>query len=301
VNLDFTCAKDLEEALERAWKDLRRRQAAELSDLIDRQIQEARRMQSTEVNKAGLEELERSLAVRKTQLDQEQKRKLEMMEQRKGDIARQRQEKQQQLEELIRREREEEERKDAMRKEMLKKREQEEKRRRYEEELRRRNISEDKMEQMLEDYQRGIAQAERIQEQERLKQSSVMSQKLAERRRKKQEIQQSLDRIREEQDKWQKKLDSMPGLGAKEPNKLLRRWRRYPRKAIKEVASSLSKPAAAHDLPTMAVGTAAVETDSRMKELLQRVERVEAIAGNIEGKQFAQMQRGLLALRDKLK
>lgn len=301
VNLDFTCAKDLEEALERAWKDLRRRQAAELSDLIDRQIQEARRMQSTEVNKAGLEELERSLAVRKTQLDQEQKRKLEMMEQRKGDIARQRQEKQQQLEELIRREREEEERKDAMRKEMLKKREQEEKRRRYEEELRRRNISEDKMEQMLEDYQRGIAQAERIQEQERLKQSSVMSQKLAERRRKKQEIQQSLDRIREEQDKWQKKLDSMPGLGAKEPNKLLRRWRRYPRKAIKEVASSLSKPAAAHDLPTLAVGTAAVETDSRMKELLQRVERVEAIAGNIEGKQFAQMQRGLLALRDKLK
>ena len=301
VNLDFTCAKDLEEALEKAWKDLRRRQAAELSDLIDRQIQEARRMQSTEANKAGLEDLERSLAARKIQLEQEQQRKLDTMEQRKGEINRQRQEKQQQLEELIRREREDEERKDAMRKELLKKREFEEKRRRYEEELRRRNISEDKMEQMIEDYQRGIAQAERIQEQERLKQSSVMSQKLAERRRKKQEIQQSLDRIREEQDKWQKKLDGLPGLNAKEANKLLRRWRRYPRKAIKEVASSLSKPAVVHDLPTLAVGSAAVEGDSRMKELLQRVERVESIAKNIEGKQFSQMQKALVALKDKLK
>ena len=281
THLDYTYAHDLEEALDKAWKDLRRKQAAEMTALIDREIEEARRAGDREAGTVEMEEVGKMLAARKDRLEQDCQRKGRMIEQRKADLSLKSMQQQENLEALIQLEREAEQRKDAQRMEAIRQREIAEKRKEFEADLRARNISDDNMELMLQDYIQTVTQADQMLEKEKLKQSSILAHKLAEKRRKQLEIKDSLDRIREEQDRWKRKVETLPGLKRKEPNKLLNRWRRYPKKPIKEVVARLSSsvPAWAPVDVTVLRGEV-TDGDARLSEVMQRLERVEAIVKN---------------------
>lgn len=239
--LDYICAQDLQDLLEKAGKDLRRKQAQEITALIDRHIEEVRVVGEKELNKTEIAELERVLTGRKTHLEEEIQRKARLFDQRKTEVALRRVQQQQDLENLVRLEREIESKQSALRLESQLIREKEAKIREFEWNLRARNISEEEMEVMLEEYVSAVASADQSQAKEREKQTAILAQKLAERKRRKIEIQDSLERIKQEQNRWKMKVGTMPGLRHKGANKLLNRWRRYPKRPIKEVAARLTQ------------------------------------------------------------
>ena len=301
TRLDYICAQDLEEALERAWKDLRRKQAAETTALIDRHIEELRQVEGKELTKAETADLERVLAARKAHLEEDTQRKARLLDQHKAEMALRRTQQQQDLENMVRYEREAEAQQAASVLESRKLREMEEKVRRFEADLRARNISEENMETMLEDYVNTVAEADSVQAKERTKQSAVLAHKLAERRRRKLEIQDSLDRLKQEQTRWKQKVGTLPGLKHKGANKLLNRWRRYPKRPIKEVAARLvnSQPVCPPSDPLAGYGE--VLSDSRLQEVQGRLVRVEALVKNLSKAQFGLLQENLRVFAAQLK
>jgi hypothetical protein len=301
TRLDYICAEDLEEAMERTWKDLRRRHATETTALIDRHIEELREVEGKELSKSEIADLERVLAARKGQLEEDIQRKARLLDQRKREMALRRIQQQQDLEDLVRIERETESQQAALLLETRKQRDREEKLRKFEADLRARNISEENMETMLEDYVNTVAEADHCIEKEKTKQSSILAHKLAERRRRKLEIQDSLDRIKQEQTRWKQKIGVLPGLKHKGANKLLNRWRRYPKRPVKEVAARLMATQPIYPPPDLVAAAGEVLSDSRLQEVQGRLARVEALAKNLSKAQFGLLQENLRVFATQLK
>ena len=107
--------------------------------------------------------------------------------------------------------------------------------------------------------------------------------------------------LKQEQTRWKQKVGTLPGLKHKGANKLLNRWRRYPKRPIKEVAARLvnSQPVCPPSDPLAGYGE--VLSDSRLQEVQGRLVRVEALVKNLSKAQFGLLQENLRVFAAQLK
>jgi hypothetical protein len=114
---------------------------------------------------------------------------------------------------------------------------------------------------------------------ERERQIAIMSQKIAEKKARKRDYESSMQRMKEEQERWQKELEELPGISNKQATTLLLKWRRYPKKGFKDIEKSMKNnepskvilPVVNKEQPKKQ----AKKGETGLEELMFRIEKIE--------------------------
>ena len=302
--LDYHYIKECESEQEQAWKNQQQLNQQELLDLVDSQLAEMRRYLNQPDQDLVAHDYENKLKQEKQTIEEEGKKKLEELENKKSQLKHQREAQQRELEDMIAKERSREERIQKKKQLMEQKKALQEKQRRQREELEKRgNISKEQMEQLIAQHQKELSELESVIARERERQMSVLNHKLAEKRNRKKEFESSVMRMKEEQEKWEKEIEELPGIKNKQATTLLLKWRRYPKRSMKEVEKSVkNKEPHERTLPVMATQEQpTLQEDSRIQEVIRRVRKIEEVVANIDVKQFDGLVNALNGLERSLK
>jgi hypothetical protein len=304
ARLDFAYMKKSEEQQERAMRDLVKQNNDEVLALVERQLAECQGL----LAKSGLTKEQKmkihaEMKDKKAALEEENKDRMAEIARKNLQLQADKEVRNKELEALIKQEREqiEEDRKHLM--SQQKRRQLADRRRKLKEELQRGHLTEEEIEKLLADEQQKLAKIDSALAREREKQQAKLHQKLAEKRGKQKETQEQLTKMRQEQDELSAALMKAPPLSHAEAQNLLLRWRRYPKKQHKDVLSSISsKEHTAHWYPvqTNQVKAQVVSKSKTLRELVERVDRIEAIATNVDSVQFEQARKAFSGLSSAL-
>jgi hypothetical protein len=292
--LDYHYLKKIEAAQDQAWKEQQKENHDELLKLIDDQLLEMRKLLSSPDLTKDRREIEQKLAQQKDQLEVDLQKRLADVDRRKEELQEIKRQKDSALQELIAKEREEEERR-KMRAQLLEKRKAlfEEQNRQRKELMQRGELTKEQIEKLIKRHQDEILSMEKAMEKERQRQMALLSHKLAEKRSKKAEYLESVNKMHEEQNKIAKILEELPSLNNKQAASLLSKWRRYPKKLMKDIEVSVKSSAPVNkELPKpIEEGkvTRNLKVDDRLRNLLTRIERIEEIVTNVDKNQFSQV------------
>ena len=302
--LDYFYMKKLETTQEEAWRDQQKRNQDELLALIDGQLAEMRKhMRKQDPGKQVLEE---KLKKDRENIEAEGREKIELLERQKKELEELKAQKQKELEELIRNEQLREEKERRIKLVLEKKKSIMERQRREKEELLRRGqLTKEQMDRLIADHQKELDALESAIARERDRQIAIMSQKLAEKRSRKKEYEHSMLRMKEEQDKWQKELEELPGISNKQATTLLLKWRRYPKKGFKDIEKSLKTTEPNQRiLPVVNKQekiTAKKVENSRLEELLWRIEKIESTVEHVDTSHVQSIMKSITGIEQKMR
>lgn len=302
--LDYYYMKKLEGMQEEAWRDQQKKNQDELLMLIDSQLGEMRKHLRKQDPKKH--ENEEKLQKERESIEKEGKEKIEMLEKQKKELEDLKAQKQKELEEMIMNEQQREEKERRLKLALEKKRSIMERQRKEKEELMKRGkLSKEQMERLISDHQKELDALEAAIARERDRQIAVMSQKLAEKRSRKKEYESSMLRMKEEQDKWQKELEELPGISNKQATTLLLKWRRYPKKGIKDIEKSLKTNEPSQRILPVVTKKENVPTkkvaDSRLEELLWRIEKIESTVDNVDTNQLSGIMKTISGIEQRVR
>jgi len=301
--IDYHYMKQLESAQEEAWRDQQQKNQQELIALIDQQLVETRRHLHQQSH--DLDNTEEKLEKERKRVEEEGQRKLFELSRKKEELEILRAQKQKELEEMILKENQHKEMENRRQHLLDKKRALMEQQRKYREELQRRGqLTQEQMEKLISEHQRELSALENAIARERDRQMALMSQKLAEKMQKKNDYESTVQKMREEQSKWQKEMEELPGITNKQATTLLLKWRRYPKRGIKDIDKALKTvEPAERNLPIVSnIEDLAVTdaSDPRLEELVSRVDRIEKIVKNVDSAQFGNALKALNELEKSL-
>ncbi|CAG9331890.1 unnamed protein product [Blepharisma stoltei] len=304
--IDYHYMKQLESSQEDAWRKQSEKNQQELLSLIDHQLGEMRKYANSQGPNQGSEDLELKLQQERQRVEDEGQRKLNELNKRKEELEALRAQKQKELEEMIMREKRHEEMENRRQLLIEKKRALMEKQRKIREELQKRGqLTSEQMERLISEHQRELSALESAIARERDRQMALMSQKLAERMQRKNEYEMTVQRMKEEQSRWQKEMEELPGITNKQATTLLLKWRRYPKRGIKDIEKTLrTVEPAERQLPVVAKMEDAPVVDSndpRLDELVAKVDRIEKIVKNVDSTQFENAIKALEELERTIK
>jgi hypothetical protein len=302
--LDYFYMKKLEKMQEDDWKDQQKKNQDELLALIDSQLAEMRKhLHKKDPNTL---ELEARLKKEREEIEKEGKERLEFLEKQKKELEEQRALKQREIEDMIRKDKEREE-KERMKKEIQdKKRAILERQRKEKEELMRRGLmTKEQMDKLIADHQKELNALEMAIARERDRQIGIMSQKIAEKQARKREYESSMQRMKEEQDRLQKELEELPGITNKQATTLLLKWRRYPKKNIRDIEKSVKNNDPAQKLvPIVNKHTQKqgkkVE-NKRLEELIWRIEKIENTVDHVSDEHVNNIFRSIKTIEDRVR
>ena len=302
--LDYYYMKKLEKMQEEDWKDQQKKNQEELLALIDQQLSEMRK--HLHKKDPNTQELEARLKRERDEIEKEGIDKLEFLDKQKKELEEQRAQKQKEIEDMIRKEKEREER-DRMRKEVQdrKRATMERQKKEREELLRKGQMTKEQMDKLIADHQRELNALEMAIARERERQIGMMSQKIAEKEARKREYESSMQKMKEEQDRLQKELEELPGITNKQATTLLLKWRRYPKKNLKDIEKSVkSNEPAQKILPIVNKNTGKqgkkVE-NKRLEELIWRIEKIEGSVDHVNTEQIGNIFKSLKKIEDRVK
>jgi hypothetical protein len=302
--LDYYYMKKLESLQEEAWRDQQKKNQDELLALIDVQLGEMRKHMRKQDPHS--EELENKLKKEREDIEAEGQEKLELLAKQKKELEELKAQKQKEIEDLIRKEQLREEKERQMREILEKKRSLIEKQKKEREELLKKGqLTKEQMEKLITEHQRELNALETAIARERERQVGIMSQKLAEKKSKKKEYEASMLKMKEEQERWQKELEELPGISNKQATTLLLKWRRYPKKTIKDIEKSVKSNEPTQKILPVVVKSQPVPikkiSDSRLEELMWRVEKIESTIDHVDSKQLTDVIKNIESIENKLK
>lgn len=304
AKLDYYYMKKLEKMQEDDWKDQQKKNQEELLALIDQQLSEMRK--HLHKKDPNTQELEAKIKRERDEIEKEGKDKLEFLDKQKKELEEQRAQKQKEIEDMIRKEKEREER-DRIKKEVQdrKRATMERQKKEREELLRKGQMTKEQMDKLIADHQRELNALEMAIARERERQIGMMSQKIAEKEARKREYESSMQRMKEEQDRLQKELEELPGITNKQATTLLLKWRRYPKKNLKDIEKSVKSNEPAHKvLPIVNKNTGKqgkkIE-NKRLEELIWRIEKIEGTVDHVNTEQIGNIFKSLKKIEDRVK
>ena len=214
--------------------------------------------------------------------------------------------KQKELEELIMKEKQREEKERQMKEVLEKKRALIEKQKKEREDLLKKGkLTKEQMEKLIAEHQRELNALESAIARERERQIAIMSQKLAEKKSKKKDYESSMQKIKEEQERWQKELEELPGISNKQATTLLLKWRRYPKKGLKDIEKSVKNNEPAQKILPVVNKQEVIPTkkvaNTRLEELLWRVEKIENTVDHVDNQQLKNIMKTIDGIEEKLK
>lgn len=305
--IDYHYMKQLEKAQEDAWRDQQQKNQKELLALIDQQLAEMRKhLRQQGADSSGNKELEEDLKKERQRVEEEGKRKLYDLSKKKEELEALRQQKQKELEDMLLKEKQREEMENRRQLLLDKKRALMEKQKKIREDLLKRGqLTNEQMEKLISEHQRELSALENAIARERDRQMALMTQKLAEKMQKKNEYEFTVQKMKEEQSRWQKEMEELPGITNKQATTLLLKWRRYPKRGIKDIEKAIKTvdpmersfpvPVALEDVTTTD------GSDPRLEELVSRVDRIEKIVKNVDTSQFGNAVKALEELEKAMK
>ena len=302
--LDFYYMKKIETAQEETWKDQQKKNQEELLTLIDNQLAEMRKhMKNQDSHK---KESEEKLIKEREIIESEGKEKIEMLDKQKKELELLKNEKQKELEDLILKEKQREEKERGMKEALEKKRALMEKQKKERENLLKKGqLTKEQMEKLIADHQRELNALESAIARERERQVAIMSQKIAEKKNRRQEYESGILKIKEEQEKWQRELENLPEINNKQATTLLLKWRKYPKKGIKDIEKSIKlKEPTKRNLPTISkkvIISSKKPADTRIEELMWRIEKIESTVNHVDKEQLKKLVNTIDVIEQKLK
>ena len=302
--LDYFYMKKLEKMQEDDWKDQQKKNQDELLALIDAQLAEMRK--HLHKKDPNTQELEAKLRKEREEIEKEGKDRLEFLEKQKKELEEQRVLKQREIEDMIRKEKEREER-ERMKKEIQdKKRAILERQKKEKEDLMRKGLmTKEQMDKLIADHQKELNALEMAIARERERQIGIMSQKIAEKQARKREFESSMMRMKEEQDRLQKELEELPGITNKQATTLLLKWRRYPKKNIKDIEKSVKNNDPAHKIVPIVNKSVKKEgkkvENKRLEELIWRIEKIENTVDHVSDEHVNSIFRSIKTIEDRVK
>ena len=302
--LDYYYMKKLEGLQEDAWRNQQKKNQEELLELIDSQLAEMRKhMRKQDPNK---QESEEKLKKEREGIEAEGKEKIEMLEKQKKELELLKISKQKELEEMIMKEKQREEKERQMKEVLDKKRALMERQKKEREDLLKRGqLTKEQMEKLIADHQRELNALETAIARERERQIAIMSQKIAEKKGKKKEYENSMLKIKEEQERWQKELEELPGISNKQATTLLLKWRRHPKKGLKDIEKSIKTNDPAQKILPIVNKQEIIPTqtikDSRLEELMLRIQNIESTVNHVDSEQLNSIMKSINGIEQKLK
>ena len=290
--IDYDAMKDLEAQQDALWKEHQVENMEKFNALINKQLTEMRemmgRMGANENKKA---ELEAEMLARKEKMEEDNRGRIDEIENEKSKLKELHEAKQKELEEAMAIEQAREDHKRQQMRKAEERREQKKAEAEFMARLQRGKYTEEDMRKMMADFQAEQVAANTAKDKERSLQQSRLNSKLAEKRAKKQAQRENLDRYRQEQEKWQEQLKYAPQLSHKEANYLLNRWRQHPKKAPEDIEKSLrqGQPRSLMMPEAREITHAGAKQESdRIQDIINRVQVVEKVATSVDTGKFQQ-------------
>lgn len=297
--IDYDAMKDLESQQDKLWKEHQEENMQKFNALINKQLTEMRemmgRMGANEDKKA---QLEKEMIERKEKMEDDNRGRMDEIENEKSKLKELHEAKQKELEEAMAIEQAREDHKRQQVRRAEERREQMKKEEEFMKSLQGKKYTEADMRKLMSDFQKEQESANAAKDKERSLQQSRLNSKLAEKRAKKQAQRENLDRYRKEQEQWQEQLRLAPQLNHKEANYLLNRWRQHPKKGAEDIEKSLKQGQPRSVMvpePREITHVGEKIERDRIEEIIKRVQTVEKYAKSVDTEKFHQ---ALTAVQD---
>ena len=237
-------------------------------------------------NQFYINEMKEKYNKEKEIIENETKRKIELFEKQKLELELIKTQKQQELEEIIKKEKIAEE-KSRQKKQMIEKKKALIQKQKQEREnlLHHGDSNPEYMEQLILSHQIELQEIENAINKERERQINNMNKKLAEKRIRKIEYKSCIDQLKTDKDKWAAEIEDLPGITNIQAATLLLKWRRNPKKGIKEIKKSIMvNDSTKKAFPTVVcppVKSKGIAFDKRIEEIAEKIKQIEDKVGNL--------------------
>ena len=300
--LDYEYMKKIESVQDNQWKEIHKLNKDELLNILNEQMIEMKKFLGN--NHEIIQKKEEKILRDKEIIENEARIKIELLEQQKAELEKNKLQKQQELEEMIKKEKAYAETIKA-KQDMIEKRRNLISRQKKEREklLNTGDITAAQMEKLIKEHQIELQAIEYAISKERDRQMANMSHKLAEKRSRKLEYDKIIQQLKEDQEKWEEEIDKLSVINNIQAKTLLIKWRKNPKKGLKHITKSIMKNEfISKTVPIVAEQpkpAKRVLNDKRFEEIIKGIEQIEEKMNIISSGKMNRVMKSLSTLMKK--